>query len=235
MIRSILFIFLLIFLNCKELAKKETNQQSVDVSEKSWISLSNDNFDGWHIFQNEDGKKSGWSSKNGIYTFNKDNAKGEGNKSLLTDEMYSSFEIMFEWKLSPNSNSGFMWGVSEDKKYEHPHVTGPEIQIIDANTYGNDLEHQIHTVGALYDMVPPKDIVAKNAGEWNKYHITIDYQNNNGKVILNGIEINNFPKLNSISVRVFSNFSKFAATAVAHAAVPQALVNPAPLSQTLTL
>ena len=194
MIRTILFIFLLIFLNCKESAKKETNQQSVDVTKKSWINLSNDNFNGWHIFQNEDGKKSGWSSKNGIYTFNKDNAKGEGNKSLLTDEMYSSFEIMFEWKLSPNSNSGFMWGVSEDKKYEHPHVTGPEIQIIDANTYGNDLEHQIHTVGALYDMVPPKDIVAKNAGEWNKYHITIDYQNNNGKVILNGIEINNFPK-----------------------------------------
>ena len=177
MIRSILFIFLLIFLNCKESAKKETNQQSVDVIEKSWINLSNDNFDGWHIFQNEDGKKSGWSSKNGIYTFNKDNAKGEGNKSLLTDDMYTSFEIMFEWKLSPNSNSGFMWGVSEDKKYEHPHVTGPEIQIIDANTYGNDPEHQIHTVGALYDMVPPKDIVAKNAGEWNKYNITIDYQN----------------------------------------------------------
>ena len=47
----------MIFLNCKESAKKETNQQSVDVIEKSWINLSNDNFDGWHIFQNEDGKK----------------------------------------------------------------------------------------------------------------------------------------------------------------------------------
>ena len=34
-----------------------------------------------------------------------------------------------------------------------------------------------------------KDIVAKNAGEWNKYHITIDYQNNNGKVILNGLKL----------------------------------------------
>ena len=74
-----------------------------------------------------------------------------------------------------------MWGVSEDKKYEYPYVTGPEIQIIDANTYGNDPEHQIHTVGALYDMVPPKDIVAKNAGEWNQYHITIDYQKIMGK------------------------------------------------------
>ena len=32
-----------------------------------------------------------------------------------------------------NSNSGFIWGVSEDKKYEHPHETGPEIQVIDAD------------------------------------------------------------------------------------------------------
>ena len=32
--------------------------------------------------------------------------------------------------------------------------------------------HQIQTVGALFDMVPQK--VAKNAG-WNQYH-TIDYQ-----------------------------------------------------------
>lgn len=44
-----------------------------------------------------------------------------------------------------------------------------------------------------------------------------------------------FPNWNSISVVEFSKFFKLAATAVAHAAVPQALVNPAPLSQTLTL
>ena len=193
MMRTILFTFLLIFLNCKESSKKESQHKSFDVEDGNWANLSNDNFDGWHIFQNEDGKKSGWSANNGIYTFDKLNANGEGNKSLLTDEMYTSFEIKFEWKLSPNSNSGFMWGVSEDKKYEHPYVTGPEIQIIDADTYGNNPEHQIHNVGALYDMVPPKDIVAKNAGEWNQYHITIDYKKNNGKVILNGIEINNFP------------------------------------------
>ena len=49
------------------------------------------------------------------------------------------------------------------------------------------------------------------------------------------IEITNLPKLNSISVLVFSKFSKFAATAVAQAAVPHAFVKPAPLSQTLTL
>ena len=53
--------------------------------------------------------------------------------------------------------------------------------------------------------------------------------------LFSSIEIINFPKLNSISVLEFLRFSKFAATAVAHAAVPHAFVKPAPLSQTLTL
>ena len=193
MIKNTLFIFLWIFLYCKDLPKKENIKLAISGNEKKWINLTNDNLDGWHIFQNEDVEKSGWSSKNGICTFEQYKARGEGNKSLLTNERYTSFEIIFDWKLSPDSNCGFMWGVSEDRKYEVPYITGPEIQIIDANTYGNDPNHQIQTVGALFDMVPPKDIVAKNAGEWNQYHITIDYQNNNGRVILNGTEINNFP------------------------------------------
>ena len=58
--------------------------------------------------------------RDGVFTFNESDATGEGNKSLLTDEIFESFEIEFEWKVSKNSNSGFIWGVSEDKMYEHP-------------------------------------------------------------------------------------------------------------------
>ena len=49
------------------------------------------------------------------------------------------------------------------------------------------------------------------------------------------IEIVNFPFSNSISVLFLVRLFNFPAKAVAHAAVPQALVKPAPLSQTLTL
>ena len=48
-------------------------------------------------------------------------------------------------------------------------------------------------------------------------------------------EIDSFPSSNSISTSLFVNPRVYPATTVAHAAVPQALVNPAPLSQTLTL
>ena len=59
--------------------------------------------------------------------------------------------------------------------------------------YGDDPINQKHTVGALYAMSPPNSIASKKAGEWNQYHITVNYKTNQGKVILNGIEINNFP------------------------------------------
>ena len=48
------------------------------------------------------------------------------------------------------------------------------------------------------------------------------------------IEIVSFPSSNSISVVFSTNDLIFPATTVAQAAVPQAFVSPAPLSQTLT-
>ena len=53
-----------------------------------------DSFEGWHIYQNEGGEKSGWVVENGVFTFNESDASGEGNKSLLTDEVFESFEIV---------------------------------------------------------------------------------------------------------------------------------------------
>ena len=108
---------LLILFSCQETPKKAV-EQAESITTKDWKILSKkDSFDGWHIFQNESNNKSGWTVEDGVFTFDESNAKGEGNKSLLTDAVYSSFEIIFEWKLSANSNSGFMWGVSEDLQY----------------------------------------------------------------------------------------------------------------------
>ena len=44
---------------------------------------------------------------------------------------------LFEWKLSPGSNSGFIWGVSEDKCM-NIHMKQVQIQIIDTDYYGDD-------------------------------------------------------------------------------------------------
>ena len=96
------------------------NSENFDPS--SWTPLFKKNsLEGWHYFQ-DDGNKSGWTVKDGVFTFTSENATGEGDKSLLSDKDYTSFVIYFEWKVSPGSNSGFFWGVKEDSKYECPYV-----------------------------------------------------------------------------------------------------------------
>ena len=190
-------IFCLILLvGCQNSTKKVEKVKSQDEPsiEQEWINMSATNsLDGWHIYQNEDGEKTGWTVSEGVFTYNSEKAVGEGNKSLISDRKFTSFEIKFEWKLSPNSNSGFMWGVTEKDAYDAPYLTCPEIQIIDADIYGDDEKNQIHTTGSLYDMVAPDHVMAKPAGEWNSYHITIDYKENKGTVVHNGMEINRFP------------------------------------------
>jgi hypothetical protein len=190
------FLFFLTFfiISCnnsqKKLANKVPMEHLIDSSnDNQWVSLINpDSMEGWHYYQ-DNGQKSGWGIENGVLTFTSANAKGKGDKSLVSDKEYTSFKIHLEWKVSPMSNSGFFWGVKEDMKYEYPFVTGPEIQILDPENPDGPLTQ----AGALYGMVAPSKWVTKPAGEWNTYDITIDHNTNKGVVVHNGEEIVNFP------------------------------------------
>ncbi len=185
-------------------ACKEANMEWEDL-------IVNNSLDGWHIYQ-DDGTKKGWKVDNGILIFDSLSGleSGEPDASLLSNKKYLNFEIKFDWKIEKGGNSGFMWGVNEDKKYKYPYQTGPEIQIIDTGIYDNpetvlggqvelnnvlrDVENKRYFVGSVYDISPPTNTSASNpAGSWNSYHIKIDHKNNFGSVILNDILVNRFP------------------------------------------
>ena len=196
--RGLLLVILIVFCGCKS-------------ADPEWKSLIvDDSLEGWHIFQ-DNGAKNGWVVEDGVLIFNgvSDMETGAGDASLLSDKMYENFEIKFDWKVIPGANSGFMWGVREDKKYKYPYQTGPEIQVLDPDVYkapnsvlGGEIElnniledtDNKHFVGALYDLSPPTKLdAAKPADQWNSYHIKIDHKANRGEVFLNDIPINSFP------------------------------------------
>lgn len=191
--KVLLFLCLIILQSCvdKKVNTVDT-KNSVKTYSTSWKPLFKKNsLEGWHYFQ-DDGNKSGWTVKDGVFTFTSENASGEGDKSLLSDKDYTSFVIYFEWKVSPGSNSGFFWGVKEDSKYEFPYVTGPEIQILDLGLNDETLD-KTTIAGGLYGLAAPKKIVTKPANEWNNYLITIDQEKNYGNVVHNGVDIVTFP------------------------------------------
>ncbi|MGI9550274.1 MAG: 3-keto-disaccharide hydrolase [Aurantibacter sp.] len=193
---------LLLFLILVSCAEKDSEWQDLIV---------NNSLEGWHTFQSK-GAIKGWIVEDNILIFNgiSDMESGEGDASLLSDKVYENFEIKFDWKIVKGGNSGFIWAVQEDEKYNYPYQTGQEVQILDPAIYDDpdnalggdieiqnakeDLEARKHFVGALYDLSAPTVLdAAKPAEEWNSYHITIDYKANRGEVILNDIPINSFP------------------------------------------
>ena len=75
----------------------------------------------------------------------------EKAKNIVTNQDFTNFELSLEWKISEGGNSGIMWAVIEDEKYEHPYDTGPEIQVLDNERHPDSfVGNGIHKAGSLY-------------------------------------------------------------------------------------
>ena len=70
---------------------------------------------------------------------------------LVTDREFTSFELRFEWKTSKGGNSGVMYGVVEDPKYNAAWKTGPEYQLMDDVGFHIKLGTGSHGRGELLD------------------------------------------------------------------------------------
>ena len=108
---------------------------------------------------------------------------------IITKEAYDNFELMLDWKISNCGNSGIIFNVAEEAKFNYVWETGPEMQILD-NTCHPDTKFPTHRAGDLYDMIECKYPTEKPAGQWNSIRIV----SNQGKVTfwLNGYQVVNF-------------------------------------------
>ncbi|UYQ92093.1 DUF1080 domain-containing protein [Chitinophaga horti] len=126
---------------------------------------------GWHQFHAKPGSTPAWKAVDGTLFLDTDaKASGASGGDLVTNEDYENFEFEYEWKISPNGNSGVMFGVNEDKKYGATYSTGPEMQVIDDAGHP-DGKNKKHNSGELYDMIAAPKFYAKPVGEWNKAKI----------------------------------------------------------------
>jgi hypothetical protein len=144
-------------------------------------------------------KAAGWqllfdgASKNGWHGYNKQDTaawvveecalKTTGTETnygsdlradLVTDAEYTNFELNLDWKASKGGNSGIMYGVVEDPKYQAAWMTGPEYQLIDDVGFPQKLEAS-RQAGADYSMHAPDQAqkVLRPIGEWNTTRIVV--------------------------------------------------------------
>ena len=137
----------------------------------------------WRIYLNKPADC--WAVENGtIHCLKREPGKNEKRGDLITINEYENFDLVVDWKLAPQGNSGILYMVTE--QYPQPYLSGPEYQLIDDNHYAEKLEDWQHT-GANYAMNPPTTLAAKPIGEWNHTRIVV----NNGHVEhwLNGVKV----------------------------------------------
>jgi hypothetical protein len=133
---------------------------------------------GWRGFKTP-APDAGWKVRDGALS-----PDPKTSKDLVTKDRYENFELVFDWKISPQGNSGVMYHVIEagDETYE----SGPEYQILD-NAHGEAPPEQ---AGALFALYPPTSDRTRPVGQFNHALIIVDH----GKVqhYLNGMKVTEY-------------------------------------------
>ena len=198
--RNIILLMGVFTLSCQNQPKKNTTELTSSKTEKmeksmstDWVSLfDGKTFNGWHQF-NRSEMSPAWSIEDEAMVFTP-NEKYGGGHNIVTDSLYTNFELSLEWKISKGGNSGIFYGVKEDPKYSEAYQTGPEIQVLDNERHPDAKANpKYHQAGALYDLVQPSEDICNPAGDWNLVILKVNHISNEGSVNLNGTEIAIFP------------------------------------------
>jgi hypothetical protein len=135
-----------------------------------WISL----FDGktatgWHAYK-KPGSTAGWIVKDSALYL--DISQKENRGDLVTDQEFGDYQLKFEWKVAPKSNSGLIFMVNENAPAA-TWQTGPEFQLIDNVHYPEELGPK-QLSGSLYDLIGCPADATRAAGEWNTSEIRLE-------------------------------------------------------------
>jgi hypothetical protein len=104
------------------------------------------NLDGWHA-QGENQ----WVAESGVLK------SPRSGSNILTDKTFTDFKLHIEFRYPKSSNSGvYLRG-----RYE--------VQIVDSK--GQEPSRDL--LGAIYGFLTPSDMMAKDAGEWQSYDVTL--------------------------------------------------------------
>ncbi len=163
-----------ILLACNNSGSKETTTQTESATTENktddgWELL----FDGvstkgWHKYKADTIGHAWKVVDNTLFLDASEKADGKivGGGDIVSDQEYDNFHLVYEWKISPNGNSGVIIYAQENEKYKYPWETGPEMQVLDNNGHP-DAKIQKHRAGDLYDLISSSKETVKPAMEWN--------------------------------------------------------------------
>lgn len=163
----VLAIALLIFAGC---ASTRTNTQPNTLTraeKRAGFELLFDGTStaGWRGDGKQKFPEKGWVVENG--TLRK--VARERGGDIVTEKMYSEFDLKFDWKLAPGANNGVKYFVTPERK-----GVGHEYQLIDDEKEREARNNGVHSTASFYEVLAPwpnKPAALHPAGEWNSSRI----------------------------------------------------------------
>jgi hypothetical protein len=135
-----------------------------DSTPEGFSSLFNGrDFTGWDIQPD----RGAWKVENGVMHCY---GKPGDPYFIISEKKYENFELYIDFRMSPKCNSGITIHLPE-RDHGRESRMGMEIQVSDDAGSAPD----VHSCGAIYDVVPPRLSAVKPAKHWNTYHITMDW------------------------------------------------------------
>ncbi len=214
--KKTLFFTVLVLLGCAGMAQQPNTLTRKEKKEGWELLFDGKTTRGWHTYL-RDTVGSKWQVKDGAIIFDPSQPQSGGG-DIVTNKEYENYELNLEWKISKGGNSGIIFDIQEDPKYDATYLTGPEMQVLD-NIDASDNKKQNHLAGCLYDMSGDATVSKPNpVGEWN--HVRLIQNKGHLTFWLNGIqtydgqigsdEWNKMVANSKFKSAGFSNFAKVA-------------------------
>jgi hypothetical protein len=147
---------------------------------------------GWRGAYKDAFPTKGWEITDGAFHVMKSSGGESTNGGdIVTEELFSAFDLQFEFRLSEGANSGVKYFVTESEKNQGSAI-GLEYQILDDEKHPDAKQGVVgnRTIASLYDLIPSMKIKRglKKIGEWNSGRIVV-YPDNRVEHWLNGYKV----------------------------------------------
>lgn len=162
--------------------KAKDNELSREEKEQGYeLLFDGKTLNGWHVY-NQGKISSTWVAENGELKCLPGTDERHGD--LITDQDFENYELIFDWKISKEGNSGVFINVFERPDVPTAWTSGPEYQLLEKSHH--DYDNEMKRSGCLYGFSPqlnPAEL--KPLNDWN--HSVIRQQEGKIEFMLNGV------------------------------------------------
>lgn len=177
----------------------EPNTLTAKEKEAGWkLLFDGKTTEGWRAIEEDKMPAEGWVAENGALHHTK------GGGDIVTTAKFEQFDLEFEFKIAPNTNSGLKYFIKEKRDGGLGRI-GHEYQVID-DGHATDGQKPTHLTASLYDVIVPKNGKLKPVGEWNTGRVLV--KGNHVEHWLNGAKTVEY-ELGSDALKALVAQSKF--------------------------